>query len=683
MRETRKLSPQHYKWVEGRAFAYTQKDSYWLAREVLNSVIEIKEESTLAPEQKIKTFMEMLNKEKFDDIYPFLTHFLNINVNDNIIEPVKHQDAETLKGQIHFAYKEFIKNNSLTQPLVIVLEDLHWGDSTSLELFEEMYTLVEDYPILFILVFRNNQGEVWNTFNNNLQTQKKSYIPLTIPPLSRKESSLMIKSLIGKKSIPSEFETKIIEKTEGNPFFIEELVHSLFDKKIIDSDNTNFDMGLISRDFEIPNLLHSVILSRVDHLTPLDKSILQTASVIGKKIPKQLLGEILNEYVDHDEFENELKELSRKNFISRLFPLDENTDLFSEESDYIFKSSLTQDVVYDTLLQSHRRKLHNKIGVAIEKLYPISKNEHGPILAYHYEKGENWEKAVYYYTIAGNRSKDIFANDEAIYSYLNVIELLKKYELNDSKIFDVHEALGDIYTLTSDYKSAIDQYLIILEADIDNYTFSNILYKCAKVYERWGMYNDALKYFEKSFEKINEISEIKLAALIYSGIGMVHYRQENLEKANEYNIKALKLLEENGEITHVADVYNNLGIICCRENKLEEALKYHLKCYQIKKKLGNIAGLAASNNNLGYLYQQTGDFNRAIEYYQQSLILSEKTGNLHGLAKVYDNISHVYLYQNKNEKAQEYNVKAIVTLGKVALKGNEVSHDIWLQSGVW
>lgn len=681
--ELRILFDENLKWVEGRAYSYTQKNSYGIVKDLLNNLFEtIFDSKEIDTGEKLRKMISNFNDEEINIIHPSLAHFLNIDLKNNSSNMIDWDDAETLKGQIHYAYKKLIENTAASHPIVLVFEDLHWADIASLELIEELFTLVENLPILLILIYRSKQGEIWKMHNNYLQASNDAYISLHLEGLDKTNSVVFLQHLLKKIKLTNKFQNKIFEKTEGNPFFIEELVRSFTDRKIIDPNNQKLNCDLLDQEFQIPNLLHSAILSRVDCLSHKDKFTLQIASVIGKKIRRPLLTEVICEELHVDKFDEEIEELQNKEFL--ISPLEiQKPATSSSNNEFIFKSSLIQEVVYDTLMLSQRKRIHKSVGQAIEKLFAQNKIDYASELAYHYSKGNVLDKAITYYSIAARKSKEIFANEDAIFLFKKALELSENSGINPSNILSIHESLGDIYTLTSDYQSAIDHFNQIQNSEIAPDEFVIINYKCGQVYERWGRYEEALNYYNESLKDLNLEKDSKFTALAYAGIGMVYYRQEKLEDAVKLNEKALEILEGSKNKLELSDIYNNLGIIFCKLENLEISLDFHKKCYNLKNEIGNISGLAASNNNLGYLYQEMGMIDKALEYYKESLRLCEKTGNLHGLARVYDNISHVYLKLGKNELAQEYNIKAIVNLGKVALKGNEVRHDIWLQSGVW
>ena len=387
--------------------------------------------------------------------------------------------------------------------------------------------------------------------------------------------------------------------------------------------------------------------------------------------------------ISNIEFEKSLNELQLSEFILRHLQTNIASVKTGFEKEYIMKDNLVQDVVYSTMLLSQRQRLHRQVGEVMESEYSKQNEEFVEILADHFEKGKVLDKSIFYYRKAADRSKYIFANEEAIYFYLKILKLSEEAHKDPLDLVEVHESLGEVYALIAKYSLAIDQYNESLKYYKDTAAMARICHKCGQVYERWGKYNKALELFNNGLRLLNGNSESLQASQIYAGMGMVYYRQGNYTDANILSIRALQILEKEGNESEIADTYNNLGIIYCKMGDLEKSLEYHKKCLGLRESSGHMSGLAASNNNLGYLYQLQNNLEEAIQYYSRSMELCKKIGNLHGLARTYDNLSQLYNSQGKEELAIDYNLKAITIFAKIAREGLAMNSEVLRQSGVW
>jgi tetratricopeptide (TPR) repeat protein len=387
--------------------------------------------------------------------------------------------------------------------------------------------------------------------------------------------------------------------------------------------------------------------------------------------------------ISNEEFEKSLNELQLSEFILRHLQTNITSVKIKFEKEYIMKDNLVQDVVYSTLLLSQRQMLHRQVGEVIESEYSNHNEDFIEILAGHFEKGKVLNKAIFYYKKAADRSKHIFANEEAIYFYLKILKLSEEAHNDPLESVEVQESLGEVYALIAKYSQAIDHYNQSLKYYKDPSAIARVCHKCGQVYERWGKYDKALELFNDGLRLQAVHGESLQASLIYAGMGMVYYRKGNYSEANKLNIRALQILEKEGNETDIADTYNNLGIINCKTGDLDKAFEYHKKCLYLRETSGHMSGLAASHNNLGHLCQLQNNLNEAIEYYNRSIELCKKIGNLHGLARIYDNLSELYNSQGKKDLAMDYNLKAVTILGKIAREGSEMNSELWLQSGVW
>lgn len=680
--EVKKYTPAVINWSEGRALAYKQNESYWIAREIVRNLININiRANSYEEKEKLKNIVNSLPDIDFKDVYPFIAHLFNFELEMEFQETIAKTDAKTLRGQLYYALKELIKFECSKRPVVLVWEDLQWIDSSSVEFLKELLSLSETMPLFVMLIFRKNNCEVWNMHQHNIKRYREHYNIIELSELDEHDSLELLNNFSKEFSLPIEIQKKYLKKTGGNPLFIEEVFRSLIEKNVISMDSNSHYWSQIEKVISTPNLLQNVIMSRIDCLENGEKLILQTASVIGKSFQGEIISRVISKSMNAVQILKSIKILHDKGFI---YEQDNNSghNTTFEQQEFLFKQNLIQEVVYNSLLKSQRKKIHKALGDILEELNPGKPEIICGTLGYHFENCEIYDKAISYYSTAGNYSKNMFANEEAIFFYEKIIFLDDIYKIENSQLIKIFEYLGDLYFLTSNYQKALDYYTRIMQSEIENEISGEIYRKISQVYERKGKYDIALETCKKGL-KILINQESIAAAHLHSSLGMIYYRNERLNEAKQENFRALEILINDGLENDLAEVYNNLALVFCKSNHLEMSLKYHNLCLEIREKTGNVTELAASYNNLGYLFQLKGLTDKAISYYEKSLILCEKSGNIHGLARTYDNLSHIYLAQKKDDIAMTYNLKAITLLGKIAINDSEFNHEIWLQSGVW
>ena len=494
---------------------------------------------------------------------------------------------------------------------------------------------------------------------------ENDYQAFFLNSLSKSQSEELIKNISADLNIPKELAPEILARTEGNPFFIEEVLKSFADSNLSKNSRKNI---IVNHEFgfEIPNLLQGVIMARIDYLSSIDKLVLQSASVIGRIFSQTLLSNVLINLLSEKEIEESLKDLVKKEFIDHKNTDLNKTNISHIDEEFIFKQSLIQEVAYSSLLFSNRQKIHLEVGEAIEKLYPQETDEIADSIGVHFEKGKSFLKSIVYYKKAADRAKSVFANKEAIHFYQKILLLLKDIENNKSVLAEVYESLGDIYHITSDYIKSIEVYQNALNISELPKTLATIHQKCGQVYEHWGQYDKSIESYNISLAIIQNDQEVLLEARCYLGLSMVYFRQGNLEESILSCNRALDLLKNSKNDFELSETYNNLGIVYSKLGDLDKSSEYHLKSLKIRQKIGNVGGQASSYNNLGYLCQLQDKNSQAVDYYSQSEVLCEKVGNLHGLAKIYDNLSQIYIILGQNEKAMSYSLKAMEIIGRIS-----------------
>jgi len=678
--------PQDFKWGEGKALSYTSNKSYWVALDLLRNYFGFFQDSTNQQilegiEKKVKD----LFGEKSDDIVPYIKYFLKESGTAKERMETNYEDLLAVKGQFYFAFKEFIKKEAVQNPVVLVWEDLQWCDLSSLDLLNELLSLVLEVPVLFLLQYRldENEKRAWDFHKNVLEKYPDNYTDVPLHSLKEKECNDLISSLTSNVELSLEIRNQVMSRSEGNPSFIEELLCSISEQSELIKQKDPSETPSLKSELRVPDSLHNVIMSRVDNLEPIDKITLQTAAVIGRVFPKKLLAEVLSNRLDESELEGSLKELQYKEFILRHLPANIRSNATVIRKEFIFKQDLAQNVLYNSLLLSQRQALHKKIGLAIESLYSENLADFAAPLTLHFEKGKDFVKALHYNKLAAERAKSLFANEDAILFYSKALELCGKVQTEPKDFAQIHESMGDIYLVTAQYIKSTNHYNSAMNYNNDSAWQSDIYYKLGKVFERSGNYEMALEKYYNALKLINRDNDNELSARINSGISMVYYRQGNLTEAEKIIVDAFKLLNKLGESSALADVYNNMGIIYSKMGEFNKALDFHNKCLEIREQSGLSGGLAATYNNIGYIYQQKKEFEDSIKYYEKSLEYCEKTGNLHGLAKTFDNLGQIYLAQGKNEEAMNYSLKAISILGNITNGDSQMNENVWLQSGVW
>ena len=266
------------------------------------------------------------------------------------------------------------------------VEDLHWIDSETQALLD---SLVESLPTAQLLLLVNYRPEYHHQWSG-----KTYYTQLRLDPLPSENIEELLHALVGDHPDLALLKRLLIDRTEGNPFFLEESVRTLVETKALVGIPGAYRLGHALPEIQVPATVQAVLAARMDRLSPEAKSLLQTAAVIGTDVPFALLQAVTD--VPEEQLHMSLSQLAAGEFLYeiRLFPT----------SEYTFKHALTHEVAYGSLLQERRRMLHARIVEALEALEAERLTEHAERLAHHALRGDVWHKAVTYARQAGAKA---------------------------------------------------------------------------------------------------------------------------------------------------------------------------------------------------------------------------------------------------------------------------------------
>ena len=283
------------RWFTGRCVSYRQGNAYQLLINLLRNIIGV---TVATDEAETRTALHrLLNTlfgEQMMEVYPFLGHLLAINLEGEALHRSQITDPQALQTHYLQAMQRLLQAMMKENPLILVLEDLHWADASSTELFTRLISLVSTGPILFCLVTRiERESAGWKLVNAAREQLGGSLTEITLLNLSDRDSRSLVSNLLEIESLPERVRNLILRKAEGNPLFMEELIRMLIDRgTIIHQDSTWVAQQDIS-DRDIPDNLQGLLLARIDRLPAEARYILMVASVIGRNFPVKVLSQVV------------------------------------------------------------------------------------------------------------------------------------------------------------------------------------------------------------------------------------------------------------------------------------------------------------------------------------------------------------------------------------------------------
>ena len=340
------------------------------------------------------------------------------------------------------AVKRLLLRESQVQPLLLLVEDLHWLDAETQALLD---SLVESLPLARLLLLANYRPEFQHRWGS-----KTYYWQLRIDPLPAESADDLLTSLLGTEPSLDSLKRTLIERTEGNPLFLEESVRTLAETKALIGERGAYRLAHDGTAIQVPATVQAILAARIDRLAPEDKRLLQAASVIGKDVPFALLLPIAE--LAEEDLRRGLAHLQAAEFLyeTSLFP----------DLEYSFKHALTHEVTYGGLLHERRRDLHARIVDTIETLHGDRLGEHIERLAHHGVRGELREKAVHYLRQAGARATARSALKDArgwFEQALGVLKALPESQSVLEQAFDIRLELRPVLNLLGEARLSLDR----------------------------------------------------------------------------------------------------------------------------------------------------------------------------------------------------------------------------------
>jgi class 3 adenylate cyclase/tetratricopeptide (TPR) repeat protein len=309
-----------------------------------------------------------------EDALPYLFGLLGLMEGD---DPLAQMDPQLRRRRTLDAIKRMLMRESINQPLMLIFEDLHWIDEETQALLNLLADSVGTAKILLLVNYRPEYSHSW--------INKTYYTQLRLDPFSKDTAGEMLSAMLGDGNELRPIKQLIAERTEGNPFFMEEMVQSLFEAGVL-VGNGKIKLAEQMSEIKLPLTVQGVLASRIDRLPITQREFLHTLAVIGKQFPVSLVKRVVIK--PEDELDQMLDELQLAEFMYE--------QPAPSEAEYTFKHALTHEVAYNSVLVERRKAIHQRVGAAIEELYASRLEEHLSELAYHYKQARDIAKAAHF-----------------------------------------------------------------------------------------------------------------------------------------------------------------------------------------------------------------------------------------------------------------------------------------------
>ncbi|MFZ1061683.1 MAG: adenylate/guanylate cyclase domain-containing protein [Candidatus Rokuibacteriota bacterium] len=544
--------------VESGSVSYGKASAYLPVIDLLRAYFQIEARDD-ARKIREKVTGKLLSLDRaLEPALPALLGLLDVPLEDSEwqrLEPSQRRQR-TLDG-----VKRLLLRESQVQPLIVMFEDLHWIDTETQALLD---SLVESLPTARLLLLVNYRPEYQHGWSG-----KSYYGQLRIDPLSPETADELLRALLGEDPTVEPLKRLLIERTEGNPFFLEESVRTLVETKVLAGERGAYRLAKAAQSLQIPATAQSILAARMDRLAPEDKRLLQAAAVLGKDVPFTLLQAIAEE--PDEVLRRGLGNLQAAEFLyeSRLFP----------DLEYTFRHALTQEVAYQSLLAARRQALHGAAGRALEALHADRLDQAYDRLAYHYSKTDNASKAVEYLTRFAEKAAGMYAHAEAVKA--------------------LEEALVHAERLPIEERDRRSLELVVRRAESLHFL---------------GNRREIVGLLLQHQERIERLGNPSLAGQYYFWLGWAHAWLGHRAEAAQNLGRSLQEATRSGDEALMGRVHRALALECTYSGRpMDEAVAHGRQAVSLLERTEDRFWLSQALFALSYSCFYSGDFDSALE----------------------------------------------------------------------
>ncbi len=711
--------------LEGRCLPYGEGITYWPLIEILRSLLHISDSETSTEMQAhLLAFLRDLfarsgRTESAEEIAETLLRRIGLDLAGQETQNREQRQALAIRadreeagnkltesnltqgnrsqGALLRAWRVLLEALGEQQPLIIVLDDLQWADDALLELLEYLTERITMVPILFLCPARPDFLELRRDWGGG----HRNFTMIELESLSWEESGNLVDELLHTRHLPETLRVTILARAEGNPFFVEEIVRMLIDQGTLvhmeggnqaeetwyvnypdpqlmeemsqqgeypEEDPLNTDYLAILP--HVPDTVQGVLAARIDLLEPVEKVLLQHASIIGRSFWLSSLQELARG-IDTDAILLSLVALIRRGFLVELEQSSTSSMIVPNDQFLSFKHILIHDVVYSTIPRQRRAREHAQLAAWLEKITAERQDAFIEVLAYHYQQAlSNWstngeisvisifdaeknefvhltranlrDKAMHYLTLTGNQAMRNYYSSRAVRAYSDAFGLLDNEQHENDEYSRMLEKLGDAYTQRGNFDAAWLYYRRALQStdreskQRDESRLINLYEELSLLATRWLSRFDSTPDPQETYGYIQAglrilenkpLNRKRIAFLTYQAFWYIRQfdgasaeqKTELADQAMVSSDEALKQAEELGSPWTLSLALDATGFIYQERALYTKALEIQERRLQIEN-LSNdheeMYDLAAS---LAPIYEQVGDYTSALHYYGQAL----------------------------------------------------------------
>jgi predicted ATPase/class 3 adenylate cyclase/Tfp pilus assembly protein PilF len=655
---------------------------------------------------------------------PYLELLVGLRPQGLVGERLDRLQPEQLRQQIFVGVRRLLKSLAKQKPLVIIFDDLHWVDPISAELLNFLFTLVVSDRIMFVCAQRREGSDLPNDRLRRLQSLMPGQtVQLLLERLGPVHSKQLLTDLLPGAQLTEQIQDLIVQRSEGNPYFIEEFVRMLIEQGIVRKEGTRWQV-VNDHAFDetaVPNTLDTLIRSRIDSLPPELKQTLQYAAVIGGEFELAFLARVMDD---------PNVGLSVDRLASRLM-----LQSVRDSAQWRFSHALYEAIVYKSMLHTFRQELHLRVAENYLTLAAADQGGYVREIAHHFLRAENWSEALPYLVQAGELAASQHATEEAlghfreaattlaklpaaavdwrwridiglsaVYTFIGkfsesmaVMESMLRERMRDKlsplQVATLYSRLGDTARKQGELERA-ETYLLTARdlfggADgTEEHTLEWIRTRInlAWLYFAKGNFESAKTSLEEAIataEQVNLLDELSTA---HNLLGGVYYQFGEWRDAFHHTTRAMVLREQMGYSWGVAATLSNMGILAFTAGHWQKAISFFERSLELREEMGDVEGIAITWNNLGNAYRGLGKIAPGEEAFRKSLETAQSFDMTYHIANASTGLAQLLNWQGNDEEAiaiLENALKAAGEIGaqEIVSEGLQVKAEILIYQG--
>ncbi len=639
-----------------------ESPAYHLFTQVLRAYF-----ATVPPEFQDESTHQLL--ANFIRLVPEIRHMLPDLADPPPLEP----EQEHLR--LMTSLTQFIKRATQERPWLLILDDLHWADPSSLELLRHLGRSLPAMALLIIGTYRDTQLESNQALRETLRYlgRHPTYRHLPLNRLDQAGVEQLLANLWN-QPVPPALTQKIHQHTDGNPFYVEEVAKSLVDDGLITLQAGQWHFPDL-KEVRLPPNVQEAVWGRLARLNPDTQTLLGQASVLGQVFKFDELYQMsgLSEWQVLEHLDMALE----RQLVQEVHG----------DSQLRFRHAEIQQALYADLGPLRRRLLHRRAGEILEANAKVENERLAEELAHHFDQAGEYEKAIVYSLQAARQAQAAFANEAALLWYRRTLDILGQLEPEQAARFTVtgasaHASLGEVLTLVGRYDEALEQYnqaRELLESDTPTdyraRQLADLYRQIGRLHERQGNLNRALAWLEKGLEQVDENAPIPETVRILIWYALVRDQLGEYKIARAWLERALTLAQTGNLRQLEAESRRALGGVFWHLGDYARATDHCQKALHIQREIGDRRGEASSLNMLGIILRHTGDYAASQDYYEQSLHLYREVGDRRSEGALLNNLGVALKFKGDYAASWHYYEQALHIHRQV---GNRVSESIAL-----